>query len=46
MEKRICLMVDDDVDRQIRSYQAKLIKKNQNTCSYSKALNALLRGYL
>ena len=43
MEKRICLMIDEDVDKKIRSIQSKLIKKNQSSCSYSKAINFVLR---
>ncbi len=45
MSKRICLMIDDDVDKKLRSFQAKSIKINQGSFSYSKALNAVLREY-
>ena len=45
MSKRTCLMIDDDVDKKLRLYQAKSIKKNGSSFSYSKTLNAVLRGY-
>lgn len=44
--KRTCLILDDDVDRKLRHYQAKLIQKNSSSCSYSQAINHVLRGYL
>ena len=45
MSKRICLMIDDDVDKKLRLFQAKSIKINQTSFSYSKALNTVLREY-
>ncbi len=45
MSKRICLMIDDDVDKKLRTFQAKSIKKTNSSFSYSKTLNAVLRGY-
>ena len=41
--KRICLMLDDDVDKKLRSYQAKLIQKKNGSCSFSQAVNHALR---
>jgi len=38
-------MIDDDVDKKLRLFQAKSIKQNQGSFSYSKALNAVLRRY-
>ena len=43
MNKRICLMIDDDVDKILRIYQAKLIRKNQCSISYSQVINSVLR---
>ena len=45
MNKRICVMIDDDVDKKLRAHQVKLIKKNQNSVSYSKVMNEMLRKY-
>ena len=45
MNKRICVIIDDDVDKKIRLYQAKLIQKNQSNYSYSRVLNDLVRKY-
>jgi len=41
--KLTCLILDDDVDKKLRSYQAKLIQKNNGSCSYSQAINHALR---
>jgi hypothetical protein len=38
-------MIEDDVDKKLRSFQAKSIKNNQSSFSYSKALNTILREY-
>jgi len=43
MDKRICLMIDDDVDKKLRVHQAKLIQKTQSSCSYSQAVNHAIR---
>jgi len=45
LNKRTCLMIEDDVDKKLRLYQAQLIKKNQNSFSYSAVINYLLREY-
>ena len=45
MKKRICLMIDDDIDKKIRLFQAKWILKNKSSCSYSQAMNHILRAY-
>ncbi len=37
-------MIDEDIDKKIRLVQSKLIKNNQSSCSYSKAINYVLRG--
>jgi len=43
MSKRICLMIDDDVNKKLRLYQAKLIQQNIESISLSTALNNALR---
>lgn len=45
MVKRFCIILDDDVNKLLRLYQAKYIKKNQDSCSFSKALNLVLKNY-
>lgn len=44
--KRICLMMDDDLAAKLRKYQAELIEKNASACSFSQALNQVVRNYL
>ena len=46
MSKRITIMIDDDLDKKLRTYQAKQIEKIQKTYSYSKAINDILRKSL
>jgi len=41
--KRICLILEEDVDKKLRSHQAKLIQKRIGPCSYSQAINHALR---
>ena len=41
--KRICLMLEDNVDKKLRSHQAKLIQKKKGSCSYSQAINHALK---
>ena len=43
MNKRVTIMIDDDLDKKLRLRQAKLIQKNQTSVSYSKTLNDVLR---
>jgi len=45
MNKRICLMIDDDIDKKVRLIQAEWIKNNQESCSYSRAINLVIRTY-
>jgi len=45
MDKRICVIIDDNVDKKLRLFQAKWIIKNNGSCSYSKVLNFVLRDY-
>ncbi len=46
MKKRITIMIDEDLDKKLRVYQAKTIQKNQSSYSYSQALNEALRKTL
>ena len=43
MTRRVTIMIEDDLDKKIRAYQAKRIQKESVTFSYSKAVNELLR---
>ena len=36
-------MIEDDLDKKIRVHQAKVMQKKNDTYSYSKAVNDLLR---
>ena len=36
-------MIDDELDKKIRAYQAKRIQKDNTSYSYSKAVNDILR---
>lgn len=46
MSKRITIMIDEDLDRKLRTLQAKKIKETQTSYSYSKTLNETLRKQL
>ena len=46
MSKRVTIMIDEELDKKLRLYQAKMIQKDQNSYSYSKALNDTLRKVL
>jgi hypothetical protein len=43
VSRRITVIFDEDIDKKIRDFQAKTIKKNNSTYSYSRAVNDLLR---
>ena len=43
MARRVTIMIEDDLDKKIRVYQAKKIQKENSTFSYSKTVNELLR---
>ena len=42
MSKRTCLIIEDDVDKKLRTIQARLIKKNNRSFSYSAVINYVL----
>ena len=44
--KRVTIMLDDDLDQELRDRQARLIKKTQGSYSFSKVLNEALRKQL
>ena len=46
MSKRITIMIDEDLDKKLRLRQAKIIQKEQSSCSYSRVLNETLRTVL
>ena len=43
MSKRVCVIIDDDVDKKLRMIQAKLITKDQGSWSFSAVINYTLR---
>ncbi len=42
MAKRITIMIDDDIDKKVRIMQAKIIREQNKTMSFSRTLNELL----
>ena len=46
MAKRITIMMHDDIDRKLRIIQSRIIKEENNTCSYSRVVNDTLRRAL
>ena len=44
MSKRITIMIQDELDKKIRSYQAKRMQKENTTYSYSRAVNDILKN--
>ena len=44
MSKRITIMIQDDLDKKIRSYQAKRMQKENTSYSYSRAVNDILKN--
>ncbi len=43
MSKRITIMMADDIDKKLRTLQAKRIYSEQRSVSYSETLNDVLR---
>ncbi len=43
--KEICVIINENIDKELRLFQAKWISKNKGSCSYSKAINLVLRPY-
>jgi len=46
MAKRVTIMIDDDLDKKLRTRQAKMIQQEQSSYSFSKTLNEILRKAL
>ena len=46
MSKRVTVMIDEMLDKKIRLRQAKLIRQEQSSYSYSKVLNEMLQKAL
>lgn len=44
--KRVTVMLDDDLDQELRERQARMIKKTQGSYSFSRVLNDVLRKSL
>lgn len=44
--KRVTIMIESDLDKKLRTQQAKLIQQEQTSFSYSKVLNQTLRKVL
>lgn len=42
MTKRVTIMIDDDNDKKLRDLQAKRIREEQCSVSYSRVLNDIL----
>ncbi len=46
MSKYVTIMIDDDLDKELRILQAKMIRKENKSVSYSKVVNITLRKVL
>jgi hypothetical protein len=46
MFKRITIMIDEDLDKKLRSIQAKAIQNTTSSVSYSRVINEELRKKL
>ncbi len=43
MPKRVTIMINDDLDKKLRLFQANAIKKTTSSVSYSSVINQLVR---
>jgi hypothetical protein len=43
MSRRVTIMMEDELDKKVRAYQAKKMQKENSTYSYSKAVNDIVR---
>jgi hypothetical protein len=43
MCKRVTIVIDDDLDKKLRLLQAKIIQKENSSCSFSRVINEILR---
>ncbi len=46
MNKRITIIIEDDIDKKLRIRQAKIIQQNMSSYSYSRIVNDTLRKAL
>ena len=46
MSKRVTIMIDDEVDKKIRSIQGNEIKNTSRSVSYSGTINKILKNNL
>ncbi len=46
MARRVTIMIDDDLDKKLRSIQAKAIQSTTISVSFSKVINEILRKQL
>jgi len=46
MAKRVTIMMDDDLDKKLRSIQAKAIQSTTSSVSFSKVINETIRKQL
>jgi len=46
MNKRVTIIIDDDIDKKLRILQAKIIQQTQSSRSYSSVVNDALRKVL
>jgi predicted transcriptional regulator len=46
MSKRVTIMLDDEVDRKLRSIQAREIQLSSSSVSYSETINKVLKSNL
>ncbi len=46
MSKRVTIMIDDDLNKKLRLYQAKKIQQERSSCSFSRVLNEILHKSL
>jgi len=46
MSKRITIVLDDDLEKKLRALQAKTIAKTNQSCSFSKVINDILKQKL
>jgi len=46
MAKRITIMIEDDLDKKLRTIQAKAIQSTNSSVSFSRTINEILRKKL
>ena len=45
MTRRVTIMIDPELDKKIRAFQAKKMQKQNESYSYSRAVNDILKKY-